>query len=104
MYFTKAFKYTIIVFYLCTYKFPRPNRFSKDEIRLTIDLNQLQRDIWPLGTPDAAPRTAELYDYALGGLELATIELDRQATIALARSKQLLKIALHPELYDFTTE
>jgi hypothetical protein len=71
---------------------------------MTIDFNQLVQDIWPLGTPEAGPDGPALYEYALGGLELATIELDRQATIALKRSKAVLKIALHPEQYDVTME
>ncbi len=68
----------------------------------TIPFTSLARDIWPLGTPTAHGDMPQLYDYALGGLEIASLELERRAILAHKRSKMLLDIALHTEDYDFT--
>lgn len=67
-----------------------------------IDFNQLQRDIWPVGTPTAIGHEPRLDDYALGGLDLACSELERRAALAHIQSKILLDCALHPEKYTLT--
>lgn len=69
---------------------------------MTIDFNQLSRDIWPLGTPTATGREPELYDYALGGLDLQLTELERRTNLACRQAAILLDYARCPERYETT--
>jgi hypothetical protein len=69
---------------------------------MKINFDQLRNEIWPMGAPTARDGEPQLYDYALGGLDLVVTELERKVELAHRRSELLLDIALHADDYDFT--